>query len=110
MNNYVWFQIKPSGGAVDLSSLAPKDLVVDELSSGVRAYRFATEASHADIAQWSSNHPWQSFSWPNQCMFYPANLGYEMSLDGFNRFVTVYSPTYSQAYLNDFDSRSHEGS
>lgn len=99
MTSYVWFQIKPSDGGVDLSSLSPMGLVINELSLGVRAYRFATEASQADISQWPNSNHWQSFSWPNQCMFYPANLGYSMTLEGFNRFVAVYSPTYAGKYF-----------
>lgn len=104
MTNYVWFQIKPSGDAVDFSSLSPENLVIDELSSGVKAYRFATEASHADIAQWPHTNHWQSFSWPNQCMFYPANLGYSMTLEGFNNFVRCYARTYSHVYLEDLEA------
>lgn len=105
--NYVWWIIE-SQAIPDLSALSPDKLTVDELPYSLTdakrySLRFRTESMVGDIAAFYDSlfdgKGVLAKSWPNQCMLYPASLGYSMTLEDFNRFVDCYSPTYSNTRL-----------
>ncbi|MCY1282315.1 hypothetical protein D9M70_311480 [compost metagenome] len=105
--NCVWWIVE-SHAIPDLSVLSPTLLTVNEVPyslTDARRYslRFSTEASVGEITAFYGSlfdeKGVLAKSWPNQCMFYPANLGYRMALEDFNRFVDCYCLTYSHRNL-----------
>lgn len=96
MTYYYWLIVRLAPGASIPSFLEywqPQEINIRPTHNGMHSVLFSSLKDPSSFQSWASTAGWHAMGWMNECMNYPANLGYSHTRDSFNRYVAGYGHT-----------------